>query len=169
SITSKPSRIWRCEVPSQIARIIASRSQRSTWYSSNVPSPPCISMAHFAVCTASSAVQYLAKWATRRNLPPYQGLLDEGFAEDHAPFGKRQAVCHGALCQGHAPDAVGHTGEVQHLKNEVNSLLSSAQEPGFAVAQLDFSSGHRTGCDFVLDPANEVVELAVGALPRHKI
>ena len=56
-----------CEGPSQIARIMASRSQRSAPNSCNVPSPPCTSIAHLAVWTASSAVQYFARWVTSRN------------------------------------------------------------------------------------------------------
>ena len=39
---------------------------------------------------------------------------------------------------------------------------------GFAVAELDFAGGDGAGGDFVFEAAEEVVEIAIFAVPRNE-
>src|SRR5580658_2942244 len=102
-------------------------------------------------------------------LTPQQRMFDDWFAERGSPLGIGIGVGERALSERYAAHAVRHTREVEHLENQIDSLLWLSEQPSFAVAELDLSSGNRAGGDLVFETANLIVELTVFSAPRHQV
>ena len=95
-------------------------------------------------------------------------MIENPFAERGALLGVGKRVCHRALCQRDVHYAVRYAREVQHFEDQINSRLSRAEQVAFTLFQLHFAGRNRTSCNLVLQPPNEIVELAIMAVSRHQ-
>src|SRR5260370_36447343 len=97
-----------------------------------------------------------------------QRMIENALAERGALLGIGKCFGHGALRQRHTHHAVGYARKVQNFEDEINSRVRRAEQVAFAAFQLHFSSRNRAGGNLVLEPPNEIVELAILAVSRDQ-
>src|SRR6185437_13224119 len=101
-------------------------------------------------------------------LAAQERMVEDGLAKGDARLSKSERIGQRALRQGRAAQAVRHTGDIQHLQDQVNSLIGAAQQISLTLAQLNFAGRNRAGGNFVLEATNGVVQLSIFPEPREQ-
>src|SRR5208282_454177 len=96
-------------------------------------------------------------------------MFNDRLPEGYTSLSESVGIGDRSLCEGHAAYAVGHAREVQHIENQINSMLRLPKQPTFTLTKFDLTGWYRASGDFVFEAAYPIIELPVFTAPRHQI